>query len=253
MTTARRVFPHIETDPDGTFDSRYYTKSEVDTLLASISAATHDHNDLYFTEAEVTTLLTGKSDTSHLHDDRYFTEAETNALLAAKAALSHTHDDRYFTEAEVTASLAGKSDTGHTHAWSSVTGKPTTHTSNNTITTLTNISTTTVTSLAGTSVGPLVSGQNYLIDARLFIEAEGIGGLCDAIPRISFGGSDAIAAKRSRWEQGVDSERELHHIFAYTGTGSTLAVTGQIQRVSGTPGTLDVERSRIVVIAYPVV
>lgn len=55
------------------------------------AAASHVHDDRYFTESEVTTLLAGKSDTSHTHDGRYYTETEVDSLLAGKAATSHTH------------------------------------------------------------------------------------------------------------------------------------------------------------------
>jgi len=75
----------------------------------------HLHDDRYFTESEITSLLAGKSDTTHLHDDRYYTQLDINSLLSQKADVSHTHDDRYFTESEITVLLAGKSDTSHTH------------------------------------------------------------------------------------------------------------------------------------------
>ena len=53
---------------------------------ASIGASEsgHTHDDRYYTESEVNTLLSGKSDTSHNHDDRYYTETEVNNLLNNK-------------------------------------------------------------------------------------------------------------------------------------------------------------------------
>lgn len=71
------------------------------------AALSHDHDSRYFTESEITTLLSGKSDTSHNHDSAY-------------AALVHTHDDRYFTEAEITSLLSGKAESSHTHAASEI-------------------------------------------------------------------------------------------------------------------------------------
>lgn len=52
----------------------------------SIGAAEsgHVHDDRYYTETEVNSLLGGKSDTSHIHDDRYYTETEVNNLLNNK-------------------------------------------------------------------------------------------------------------------------------------------------------------------------
>ena len=44
----------------------------------TVSLAGHTHDDRYYTETEVDTLLSGKSDTTHNHDGTY-------------AALSHTH------------------------------------------------------------------------------------------------------------------------------------------------------------------
>lgn len=86
-----------------THDERYYTESEIDTLLAGKSDTSHLHDDRYYTESEMDTLLSGKSDTGHLHDARYYTESEVDTLLAGKSDSSHLHDDRYFTETELQA------------------------------------------------------------------------------------------------------------------------------------------------------
>lgn len=61
------------------------------TATSAFAAASHNHDDRYFTESEVTTLLSGKSDTGHTHDDRYYTEAEVTSFLSGKANTSHTH------------------------------------------------------------------------------------------------------------------------------------------------------------------
>jgi len=114
-------------------DGRYYTESEIDTLLGDKSDTSHNHDSDYYTESETDTLLGGKSDTSHnhsgtyepvfskntgfnknlgtsagtvsegdhLHDSRYYTESETDTLLGDKSDTSHDHDDVYYTETEL--------------------------------------------------------------------------------------------------------------------------------------------------------
>ncbi len=83
------------------------------------AASGHTHDDRYYTETEVNTLLSGKAAanhshsyaaSSHTHDDRYYTESEVNNLLAGKAASNHTHN------------YAAAS---HTHTASQVSGLPT--------------------------------------------------------------------------------------------------------------------------------
>jgi len=93
---------------NGQLDTRYYTESESNLLLANKSDTSHLHDDRYFTEGEITILLSGKSDTSHLHDDRYFTEGEITTLLSGKSDISHLHDDRYYTENEIDANIYTK-------------------------------------------------------------------------------------------------------------------------------------------------
>lgn len=65
------------------------------------AVADHGHDGRYYTESEVNTLLNGKAASSHNHDARYYTEAEVNTLLNGKAASSHNHDTRYYTETEI--------------------------------------------------------------------------------------------------------------------------------------------------------
>lgn len=55
------------------------------TSWVTASISTHTHDDRYYTESEMTTLLAGKAASVHFHDDRYYTEAEVNSLLAGKA------------------------------------------------------------------------------------------------------------------------------------------------------------------------
>ena len=125
----------------------------------------HEHNDLYYTETEVDSLLASKSDSTHNHDAKYDTkgaaadaldDAKTYADNAAaavkndllngaggaydtlkelgdliddnkdaidalediavgKADKEHNHDDRYYTETEVDDKLTTKSDADHGH------------------------------------------------------------------------------------------------------------------------------------------
>ena len=52
----------------------------------------HTHDDRYYTETEVNTMLGGYAVAAHTHDDRYYTEAETNNLVAnvAKTNVANT-------------------------------------------------------------------------------------------------------------------------------------------------------------------
>ena len=137
ITTApskNAVYDEMETksDTDHLHDDRYYTESEVDDLVVSVSGTT-DHSELnnldyensghtgfqvsgdYTTDVELTTLsgalkndIDGKADTDHTHDDRYYTESEVDTIsgslqtnIDGKVGTIHSHDDRYYTEAEV--------------------------------------------------------------------------------------------------------------------------------------------------------
>lgn len=67
--------------------SHTHTTAQVtglDAALAGKAATSHTHDDRYYTETEVATLLAGKAAASHTHDDRYYTETEINTKLAAK-------------------------------------------------------------------------------------------------------------------------------------------------------------------------
>lgn len=106
--------PHVAFDPNGTWDSRYFTKAEgedaigglvdekadityvdaglllkadqtsLDQLAEDLADLTVDLTDMA-TETWVTAQLAGYSITSHNHDSRYYQESESDAFLAAKA------------------------------------------------------------------------------------------------------------------------------------------------------------------------
>ena len=48
----------------------------------SKAAGNHNHDDRYYTETEVDTLLSGKAAAVHNHDDRYYTETEIDTMFA---------------------------------------------------------------------------------------------------------------------------------------------------------------------------
>lgn len=76
-----------DTDDDGKVDHAELADaapwSGITGKPSDFTPSAHTHDDRYFTESEVTTLLSGKASTAHTHDDRYYTESEVDALLAA--------------------------------------------------------------------------------------------------------------------------------------------------------------------------
>lgn len=69
----------------GDHDSRYYTKTDMNTMLARKADSEHNHDKVYYTKAFVDGLLALKADLTHYHDNRYYTEAETDARMAKAA------------------------------------------------------------------------------------------------------------------------------------------------------------------------
>jgi hypothetical protein len=153
ITTDSRL-SDARTPTTHTHDDRYYTESEMNTLLAgkqasgSYAPATGIAPSAITGTAVITTdsrLSDARTPTAHNHDDRYYTETEMNTLLAGKQAsgsyapasgiapsaitgtavittdsrlsdartpTSHTHDDLYYTETEMNTLLAGKQASG---------------------------------------------------------------------------------------------------------------------------------------------
>lgn len=68
-------------------DDVYYTK----TLLNAGQLDTR-----YYTETEINSLLTGKSDVGHNHNDLYYSETEVDGLIASRALANHHHERIYY-------------------------------------------------------------------------------------------------------------------------------------------------------------
>ena len=73
----------------GGIDGTLSDQTDLQDALDLKSNVGHTHDDRYYTETEVDTLLTGYSATGHTHDDRYYTESEVDTLLSAKAPLAN--------------------------------------------------------------------------------------------------------------------------------------------------------------------
>ena len=96
----------------------YRTSSDQDTIDAGKASTSHTHDDRYYTETEMNTLLAGKqasgsyASATHQHAISDTTGLQTaldgKQASGSYAAATHTHDDRYYTETEVNNLLAGK-------------------------------------------------------------------------------------------------------------------------------------------------
>jgi len=69
--------------PDGTLKWRRKVAGTWSTALIA-SDTTHNHDGRYYTETEMDSLLADKAALVHNHDDRYYTESEMTSLLAGK-------------------------------------------------------------------------------------------------------------------------------------------------------------------------
>lgn len=88
--------PWVPFVPEHNHDDRYYTETEIDTILGG-----------YYTESETDILLTGKSDVGHTH-----TKSEISDF-------AHTHPQSDITN--LVTDLAGKAPLVHTHVQADIT------------------------------------------------------------------------------------------------------------------------------------
>ncbi len=88
------TYPLATTSQDGLLSAA--DKAHLDELKG------HTHDDRYYTESEIDSMLAGKAGTGHTHDDRYYTESEIDSKLS-----SHTHS-QYQTQAQVKAQVDQK-------------------------------------------------------------------------------------------------------------------------------------------------
>ncbi len=129
-----------KSDTAHTHDSRYYTETEVNNLLAAKASSSHTHTIANITNLQsqldskaasshshvisgVTGLqgqLDSKASSSHTHTIANVTNLQ--AELNKKSDTAHTHDSRYYTETEVNNLLATKASSSHTHTIANITG-----------------------------------------------------------------------------------------------------------------------------------
>ncbi|MCA9390339.1 polysaccharide deacetylase family protein, partial [candidate division WWE3 bacterium] len=115
-STTSEIIALLSSTYIGTVDAtQYYTKIEVNSLLATLAASDHTHLDDFYSRIAIDTLLDEKSDSSHNHNDLYYTQSQITGLLSDKSDSDHTHDGRYYTESEIDALLSLKADTTHNH------------------------------------------------------------------------------------------------------------------------------------------
>lgn len=72
------------------FDARYYTETEMDTLLGDKSAVGHTHSYAAASHSHGSADITDLSAYTGF-DARYYTESEVDSALTGKAASSHSH------------------------------------------------------------------------------------------------------------------------------------------------------------------
>lgn len=83
------IASHSDTTGTGAELNTLTDGSNADSLhVHNYAAASHNHDSRYYTESEVNSLLAGKSDTGHTHDSRYYTETEVDNLLGGYLPLT---------------------------------------------------------------------------------------------------------------------------------------------------------------------
>lgn len=97
----------------------------VTTSSIGAAPASHNHDDRYYTETEVDSLLADKQDSATAFDGQY---SSLSGIPGTFPPSAHNHDDRYYTEGEVDSLLAGKQDsaTAFDGAYASLSGIPST-------------------------------------------------------------------------------------------------------------------------------
>jgi len=89
---------HASTHENGGADEISLAGLDGEPTALTTHKSSSDHDGRYYTETEVDTLLSNKSDTSHTHDSRYYTESETDNLLSGKSDTEHTHTESDITD-----------------------------------------------------------------------------------------------------------------------------------------------------------
>lgn len=105
-------------------DDRYFTETEMNTLLAAKASTDHNHNTAYYTKTEIGTLLELRAPVDHTHDYAaiehahdmlYYSKTIVDNKLLNKAEAVHVHDNSYYTKSQVDSALNGKAAATHTH------------------------------------------------------------------------------------------------------------------------------------------
>ena len=92
LTVGTLVKLFTVTDNFGAHISNTNNPHKVTAAQIGAAPSGHTHDDRYYTESEVNTLLAAKAASNHTHDDRYYTESEIDSKLSGKANSSHTHN-----------------------------------------------------------------------------------------------------------------------------------------------------------------
>lgn len=272
MTVAQRVLPYKASDPDGTWDSRYYTKPEVDALTADTGEHTHD--DLYDRSTEVDAKIAAAT-----YDDRYYTETEINAKLAGPLVPSSVattgivqigtdliHKGTkagFFNATPVTKPSVSGGRRGNPALASLLTALASLGIVSNSTTedmpvafegesddaTFITISGTSTHFRGSVDLGPLASGRMYLVELEGLALGEGAGVVSDAQIVLELAGIETYTSGTMRWEAGVDGTRNVTNKVIVTGTGATVTAKLHVKWVSG---SYSIKFTRITASATPI-
>lgn len=100
-----------------TTNGKLYVGKGAGNAALGVSMDGHTHDDRYFTESEVTTLLSGKADTSHTHTKSQITDFPTSMPASDVYAWAKAASKPTYTYSEV-----GAAATTHTHGNADLTG-----------------------------------------------------------------------------------------------------------------------------------